>query len=105
MKMENLENKTPVMNLKSHILLPVIFILTVAISICFLVVEDFTKDLNAIIVWIFFAVCLAYSVVAIIDTYISKEQKKENQIKFIKVMAILSIVSTISYAIIYLIVK
>ena len=80
MKMENLENKTPVMNLKSHILLPVIFILTIAISICFLVVEDFTKDLNAIIVWVFFGVCLAYSVVAIIDTYISKEQKKENQI-------------------------
>ena len=105
MKMENLENKTPVMNLKSHILLPVIFILTVAISICFLVVEDFTKDLNAIIVWIFFGVCLAYSVVAIIDTYISKEQKKENQIKFIKVMAILSIISTIAYAVIYLIIK
>ena len=103
--MENLENKTPVMNLKSHILLPVIFILTVAISICFLVVEDFTKDLNAIIVWIFFGVCLAYSVVAIIDTYISKEQKKENQIKFIKVMAILSIISTIAYAVIYLIIK
>lgn len=105
MKMENLENKTPVMNLKSHILLPVIFILTIAISICFLVVEDFTKDLNAIIVWIFFGVCLAYSVVAIIDTYISKEQKKENQIKFIKVMAILSIISTIAYAVIYLIIK
>ena len=105
MKMENLENKTPVMNLKSHILLPVIFILTVAISICFLVVDDFTKDLNTIIVWIFFGVCLAYSVVAIIDTYISKEQKKENQIKFIKVMAVLSIFSTIAYAIIYLIVK
>lgn len=105
MKMENLENKTPVMNLKSHILLPVIFILTIAISICFLVVEDFTKDLNPIIVWIFFGVCLAYSVVAIIDTYISKEQKKENQIKFIKVMAILSIISTIAYAVIYLIIK
>ena len=105
MKMENLENKTPVMNLKSHILLPVIFILTVAISICFLAIEDFIKDLNAIIVWVFFAVCLAYSIVAIIDTYISKEQKSEKQIKFIKVMAVLSIVSTIAYAVIYLIVK
>lgn len=105
MNMENQEAKTPVLNLKSQILLPVIFILTLAIGICFIAVDDFTKDLSPIIVWVFFAVCLAYSIVAIIDTRISKEQKKPGQIKFIIVMSILSIISTILYVVFYLIAK
>lgn len=103
--MENQEVKTPVMNLKSQILLPLIFILTLVIGICFVAVDDFTKDLSPIIVWIFFGVCLAYSVVAIVDTFISKEQKKPKQIVFIKVMAVLSIISTILYCVLYLIAK
>ena len=102
--MENLENKTPVINLKSHILLPVIFILTLSIGICFVAVKDFTKDLSSIVVWIFFVVCLAYSILAIVDLYLSKEKSKKQK-DFIKVMAILSIISTIAFIILYLIAK
>ena len=104
MKMDNLENKNSVINLKSHILLPVIFILTLTVGICFVAVKDFTKDLNAIIVWIFFAVCLAYSILAIVDIFLSKEKSKKQK-DFIKVMVILSIISTITYIILYLIAK
>ena len=104
MKMDNLENKNIVINLKSHILLPVIFILTLTIGICFVAVKGFTKDLNAIIVWVFFAVCLAYSILAIVDIFLSNEKSKKQK-DFIKVMAILSIISTITYIILYLIAK
>ena len=102
--MEELNNKTTSINLKSQILLPVIFVLTLIIGICFVAVKDFKQDLNEIVVWVFFIVCLAYSIMAIVDTYISKE-KGPKLIKFIKVMAILSIVSSISFIVLYLVSK
>ena len=102
--MENLENKSSVLNLKSQILLPVIFILTLSIGICFLAVDRFNEDLNPIIVWIFFGVCIAYIAVAVVDTFISKE-KKEKQITFIRVMSALSTISTICFIVFYLISK
>ena len=98
--MENQEVKNQTLNLKSQILLPVIFILTLAIGICFFAVKDFKEDLNLIVVWVFFGVCLAYSILAIVDTFISKEKTK-NLITFIRVMAVLAIISTILYIIFY----
>ena len=104
MKTENLEAKNPSLNLKSQILLPVIFILTLTIGICFVAVKDFKEDLSDVIVWIFFGVYIAYTTLAIVDTFISKEKGKK-LITFIRVMSVLSILSTIAYIVLYLISK
>ena len=102
--MEELNNKTPILNLKSQILLPVIFILTLVIGICFVAVKDFKEDLSAVVVWVFFSVCLVYSIMAIVDIFISKEKSIKLK-RFILVMSILSILSTISFIILFLVSK
>ena len=89
---------------KSHILLPILFALTLTFAIMFMVVDDFTDGLNQIIIWFYFGVVIAYSIVAIIDNFYNKEKAKKMKI-FTTIMAILTIVADILYCIFYLIVK
>ena len=104
--MENINDKnTPTtMNFKSHIVLPFMTIFTLAIAICFLVVDDFTVDLNSVIVWFYFALNLIYVGISIFDINVNKEKSKKQKM-FVAIMCVIDIISTILYAIFFLIAK
>ena len=89
---------------KSQIILPIIFALTLLVGICFLAVKDFIKDLSPIVVWLYFAVSIAYSIIAIYDAIVNKERVKKQKI-FILIMCVLSIIASILYAIFFIIAK
>ena len=89
---------------KTHILLPFIFIITIAVAIMFITVKDFIVDLSPFIVWLYFGVVLAYVGVAILDLIINKERGKKLKI-FIVIMSVLAIIASILYATFYLIAK
>ena len=89
---------------KTHILLPFIFIITIAVAIMFIAVKDFIVDLSPFIVWLYFGVVLAYVAVAILDLIVNKERGKKQKI-FIVIMSVLAIIASILYATFYLIAK
>lgn len=89
---------------KTHILLPVIFIITTAVAVCFVAVDDFVVDLSPLIVWLYFGVVNAYIIVALLDLLIHKERGKKQKI-FIIVMMVLSLISSVAYATLYLLAK
>lgn len=89
---------------KTHILLPFIFIITIAVAIMFITVKDFIVDLSPFIVWLYFGVVLAYVAVAILDLIVNKERGKKQKI-FIVIMSALAIIASILYATFYLIAK
>ena len=89
---------------KSHILLPVIFLLTLIIAILFLASDSFMEGLSPIMVWFFFAVCLIYISIALFDCY-KNTTKTQKQKSFIIIMSILSTISTILFIVFYLIAK
>lgn len=97
-----MENKS--ISFKSHILLPVLFVLTLTLAILFKAIYNFTEGLSPIIIWFYFGVVFAYSIVAIIDNFYNKEKEKKMKI-FTNVMAILTIASDALYCIFYLLVK
>ena len=91
-------------NFKTHILLPVLFILTTAIAVCFLAVEDFLVGIGPVVIWLYFAVSLAYSILAIVDVFINKEKSKKLKI-FVLIMSALAVISNILYFVFYLIAR
>lgn len=99
-----MEEKREQKSFKTHILLPIIFVLTLAVAIMFVAVKDFIVDMSPLVVWLYFGVVLAYTAVAIFDLFINKERSKKNKI-FVIIMAVFVIVSAILYAIFYLIAK
>ena len=99
------ENKTPApMTFKSHIIVPFMFVFTLAVAICFATIKGFTYDLNKVIVWFYFAINLIYIGIALYDLYINKE-KSQKQKRFVAVMCALDFIATILYAIFYIIAK
>ena len=98
--MEKIEQKS----FKTHILLPVIFVLTVAVAIMFIAVKDFLVDMSPLVIWLYFGVVLSYTAVAIVDLFINKERSKKNKI-FIIIMAVLVFISACLYVTFYLIAK
>lgn len=102
--MENQENKQKAINFKSHILLPVIFIITLVLSIMFAAVDGFTDDLSPLVIYFFFAVGLFYNITAIIDAKMSEEKSKKTK-TFIYIMSILTAISSILYLVFYLLNK
>lgn len=89
---------------KTHIILPILFIITLTVAIVFLAVKDFIVDLNQLVIWLFFAVSLIYIGVAITDLFINKQRGKKQKI-FIIVMCALCFVASMLYMIFYLIAK
>lgn len=102
--MENNETKQKAINFKSHILLPVIFAITLTIAIMFATADDFIDDLSPFVVYLFFAVGIFYSITAIIDNKMSQEKTKKTKM-FVYVMTILTFISSALYLIFYLINK
>lgn len=87
---------------KTHILLPVIFALTTALAVSIMAVDGFLVDLGAVVIWFYFAVVLGYVGVAIVDLCISKTKSKKLKI-FIVIMASLTLIADVLYAIFYII--
>ena len=100
--MDNKQNNSP--SFKSHILLPIIFILTLVVAILFIASDRFIEGLDAFIIWFYFAICIIYVVIALIDCFLNKE-KSQKQKNFIILMSILSIIAAILYIVFYLIAK
>lgn len=100
------ENKQAIQqrSFKTHILLPIIFAITLAVAIMFIAIEDFIVDLSPFIVWLYFGVVLAYVAVAILDLFINKEKSKKLKV-FVIIMASLTIIASILYVVFYLIAK
>ena len=101
-KTEELENKLP--SIKSHILLPIIFALTLTVGILFVASDDFLEGTDSFIIWLYFSICLIYVGLSLMDCYYNKE-KKEKEKRFVIIMAVLSVVALILYAVFYLIAK
>ena len=80
--MEKIEQKS----FKTHILLPVIFVLTVAVAIMFIAVKDFLVDMSPLVIWLYFGVVLSYTAVAIVDLFINKERSIKNKIFIINLL-------------------
>ena len=89
---------------KSHILLPLLFALTLAFAIMFIAINGFIDGLSPIIIWFYFGVVIAYSIVAIIDNFYNKDKNKNLKI-FSNIMAVLTIAADAMYCIFYLINK
>ena len=89
---------------KSHILLPVLFVLTLTFAIMFVAISGFNEGLSPLVIWFYFGVVLAYSIIAIVDNFVQKEKSKWKKI-FSNIMAILTIAVDILYCIFYLITK
>ena len=102
--MENQENKPASLNFKSQILLPVLFIISLIVAIMFASVDGFIEELNAAVVWVFFAVGVLYLAVATYDLITSKEKTRKTKM-FIFVMEILTTISLILYLVFYLVFK
>lgn len=102
---ENNNNNTPTtMVFKSHIVLPFMSIFTLGVAICFLVVDDFTVELNKFIVWFYFAINLIYIGISIFDINVNKE-KSNKQKMFVAIMCVIDFIATILYAVFFLIAK
>lgn len=99
-----MEEKREQKGFKTHVLLPIIFILTTIVAVMFLVVDDFLNDMSPFVIWLYFGVALSYISVAIVDLFINKERSNKNKV-FVIVMAILSFIAVILYMIFYLIAK
>ena len=103
MKMEqsdkNINNNT---SFKSHILLPVLFTLTLLVAILFVAVKDFIEGLEPFIIWFYFGIVLAYLAIAIYDLITNKEKSKQNK-TFVLIMIILTVIAEVLYAVFYLI--
>ena len=104
--MENKQNTQPssTMNFKSHIIVPFIFVITTIVAILFAASDSFIEGLEPFIVWFYFAIVIAYLIVAVIEARKSNE-KSEKRKNFIYVMALLSSVSAVHYIVFYLIFK
>ena len=89
---------------KSHILLPIIFVLTLTVAILFVASDAFMEGLDAFIIWLYFAVCVIYVCIALTDCFINKD-KSQKQKNFIILMSILTIIAAILYVVFYLIAK
>lgn len=87
---------------KSHILLPVLFVLTLTVAILFVAVNNFINGLEPFIIWFYFAIVMLYLVVAIFDLITNKEKSKKSK-RFVLIMIILTFVAEVLYAIFYLI--
>lgn len=96
------EPKVVYPNFKTHILLPVIFILTLVVAICFIAIDDFTEGLGNIIVWFYFGVVIAYCVVAIVDLKLNKDRTRKMR-TFIITMLVLTFIAAILYATFFII--
>lgn len=105
MKMEqsdkNINNNT---SFKSHILLPVLFLLTLLVAILFVAIEDFIDGLEPFIIWFYFGIVMAYLAISIFDLITNKEKNKKLK-TFVLVMIILTFVAEILYAIFFIIAK
>ena len=101
-KNEELQNKVP--SIKSHILLPIIFALTLTVAILFIASDDFLDGTDAFIIWLYFSICLIYVGLSLMDCYHNKD-KKEKEKKFVIIMAVLSVIALILYAVFYLMAK
>ncbi len=89
---------------KTHIVLPFLFILTLTISICMLTIDDFTLELSGFIVWFYVIICMFYCAIAIFDLFYNKQREKKQKI-FISLMSILTIIACVLYIIFYLMVR
>ena len=104
MENQNEEPRIEYNVLKSHILLPVIFVISLAVAIMFLAVKDFTVDIKDWIVWFYVGISILYVVASIIDLIKGKERKKGLQ-AFIAVMIILNIIASTLFVTFFLIAK
>ncbi len=91
-------------NFKSHVLLPVIFVLTLAVAILFVANEDFIVDLSPFIIWFYFSVVILYLIVAIIDMILNKERTKKKKI-WITIMIGCTLIAAVLYLVFYFIAK
>lgn len=82
---------------KSKILLPVIFVLTLTVALCGLLVKDFKDGLSNIVIWCYFGVVLLYVGVSILDAVMNKQDKKK--CTFIIVFSILVVIADILFII------
>lgn len=91
-------------NFKSHIILPVIFVLTTLVAIFFIVDDDFIVDLSPIIIWFYFSVVVLYTAVAFLDNFLNKERTKKQKI-WIMIMAGLTMIAAALYLVFYILAK
>ena len=89
---------------KTHILLPIIFILTLVVAILFIADKTFIIDIEPFVVWLYFAMVVIYLGVSVFDLFTNKNRSKNTKI-FIVIFAILSLVAIILYLVFYLIAK
>lgn len=91
-------------NFKTHVLLPIIFIITLAISILFIANKNYFEDTDTWIFWFWFGVALAYTAIATYDLITNKEKSRKLKI-FVIVMIGLNIIADILYVIFYIIAR
>ena len=99
---ENNQQQTTLKQFKTHILLPFIFVITLAVAIMFISVKDFVTDLTPLIVYFYFGVSVAYSAIAILDLFVYKNKTKGLKI-FVLTMIILNVIASGLYLTFYLI--
>ena len=96
--------KKAVIKFKSHIVLPLIIILSLVTAICLLAVEEFTDGLSPIVIYLYFSVAVLYTFLSVYDLFVNKEREKKAKV-FITVLIALAFVSEILYLVFYLIAK
>lgn len=89
---------------KTHILLPIIFILTLVVAILFVADKTFIIDMEPFVVWLYFSMVVIYLGVSVFDLFTNKNRSKNTKI-FIVIFAVLSLIAIILYLIFYLIAK
>ena len=88
----NVSNQTNL--IKSQIILPLIFILSLTFGIMFVAVPNYLEDISHFIVWFYFGVAMLYTIIAAVDIFINKDRKKPLKI-FIIIFTILALIATI----------
>lgn len=94
------KNENKEFGLKSQIIIPIFFALTVIVTIFIIAKEDFSDGLAPFVVWTYFGVLLAYCGISIFDVCVKKERAKSEKI-FILVMAILTIIASVCFVVFY----
>lgn len=90
--------------IKSYIILPLIFVLSLTVGIFFIAQDGFIEGLNPLIIWFYFAVTIIYNAIAVFDLFYNKERSKKGKI-FITIFSILAFISSGLFIAFYLIAK
>lgn len=82
---------------KSQILLPILFILSLAFFLLSVLKEDFKEGLSPFVIWAYFVVVLLYVGIALFDAFFLQKEKKKKI--YVLIFSILNCIADILFII------